>query len=411
MMERLQENRWIYILISVLLATMFWLYVRAEVDPSQSTTFKDIPVVQSGSSVLTRQGLTVSSMSQTTVDLRVEAPTSVLDDLRRNFRDISVTVDVSRCEEGENRLRFTPNWPVNVNTENVRRLEQHPDMITVTVDKLYTKSFSIGFQLRGAVASGYQAGTAAINPESVIVSGSVEQVSQISRIVAILENENLNERFAGDLPLTLLDANGEPLTDLDVTLDTETAYVVLPVVVVREIPLTVSVVEGGGASERDAKIEISPRTIMVSGAEEDMREMTEISLGSVELAKIIDSTAITRTIGLDPSLENLSGISSATIQISINGLSTRSLEVSNINLSSSVPEGYQVSLTTQAMTVTLRGSGESLEEIDPSQVRIVADVSDITSVGTYPVPARVYLDAGEDVGIVGEYNVIVNVSR
>lgn len=64
-------------------------------------------------------------------------------------------------------------------------------------------------------------GTAAVSPESVTVSGSVEQVSQVAKVVAILEDENLDERFAGDLPLTLLDREGNPLTDLDVTLSAD----------------------------------------------------------------------------------------------------------------------------------------------------------------------------------------------
>ena len=44
------------------------------------------------------------------------------------------------------------------------------------------------------------------------------------------------------------------------------------------------------------------------------------------------------------------------------------------------------------------------------QIRIVADLSDIASVGTYPVPVKVYVDA-EGVGVVGEYSIVVNVSK
>lgn len=78
------------------------------------------------------------------------------------------------------------------------------------------------------MADGYQAGTAAINPETVVVSGPAEQVSRVKKVVAVLETENLDQRFAGDLPLVLLDENGEQITDAEVTLDSPTAYVVLP---------------------------------------------------------------------------------------------------------------------------------------------------------------------------------------
>lgn len=410
MIERLRESKWVYVLLSVLLAVIFWYYVRAELDPSQPTWFRDVPVVQSGGTVLTRQGLTVAGLSHDTVDIRVEAPASVIESLMRNRKDISVVIDVSRCEEGENKLVYTPSWPSNVNTENLTRLDQEPDIITVTVDKLYTSTFNVEFQLRGSVAKGYQAGVAAVNPETVIVSGAVDQVSQVAKVVAILEENDLSERFAGDLPLVLLDKDGNPLTDLEVTLSADSAYVVLPIVVVKEIPLTVNVLSGGGATQDDVEIKIEPSSIMVSGAEEDLRDLTEISLGSVDLSKIISSSVLSRTIELDPSLENASGVTSATITVTISGLATRDLEVSNI-VRSNVPDGYTVDVVTKARTVTIRGKAEDLEAVDASQIRIVADMSEITTVGTYPVPVRVYLDAGSSVGVIGEYNIIVNVSR
>ena len=411
MIQRLRESRWVYILLSVLLAFIFWYYVRAEKDPSQRTWFRNVEVVLANSSVLTKQGLTVSKLSQDTVDLYIEAPVSVWDALNRNREELTVTVDVSRCEEGENKLTYSINYPVGVNVENnsVVVLEQDPQIITVTVEKLYTQSFEVEFQLKGAVADGYQAGTAVISPETVTVSGSVEQVSQVSKVVAVLEDQDLDRRFAGDLPLTLLDGEGNELTDLEVTLDTQSVYVVLPVVVVKEVDLTVNVIAGGGATEDNARIKIEPKTITVSGAEEDLENLTEISLGSVDLSTILNSSTLSMSVTLDPSLENVSGITTATVTVTITGLSTRSVDVDNIT-TGTVPQGYNVTFATQVKSVMLRGEEEALNAVDASQVRIVADLSNISSVGTYPVPAKVYVDA-DGVGVVGEYSIVVNVSR
>ena len=51
------------------------------------------------------------------------------------------------------------------------------------------------------------------------------------------------------------------------------------------------------------------------------------------------------------------------------------------------------------------------DNIDPSQIRIVVDMGEITTVGTYSVPAKVYLDTSDSVGVVGEYSVVVSISR
>jgi len=409
MIQNLRESRWVYILLSVLLAVVFWLYVRAAEDPEQSRYFYNVDVQITGSNILTSQGLTVADVSAENVDLRLRAPVSVLDNLNRYRDNFWVTVDVSKCTEGENVLNFTPSYPTNFSTNGLVREEMNPETITVTVEKLSTRTLPVEFVLNGNVAKGYQMGTAAINPEHVVISGALEQVNQVARVVAILERNDLKERFAGDLPLTLLDASGEEIEDLDVTLDIDYAYVVVPVVVVKEIPLTANFLLGGGVnSDADYEFQIKPETITVSGQEEDLQNLTEISLGSVDLSKIIGANTISKEIILDPSLENVSGITTANIDVTIKGLATRTFEVDNITLADP-PSGYTVTVITQIKAVVVRGNEADLEALDASQIRIVADMSGFTNKGTYSVPARVYMNASNSVGVIGEYFITVNI--
>ena len=411
MIERLKESRLAYIVLSVLLATVFWLYVRGVTDPVQATTLRHVRVEVTGSNVLTKQGLTVAELSADHVDLKIEAPASVLENLNRYRQEISVVVDVSKCLEGENKLTYQPNFPNTFfNTDKVIVQDRSPETLTITVEKLYTKSFPIEFKLVGKVADGYQTGTPAVHPEMVQVSGSVEQVGQVDKVVAILENENLTERFAGDLPLTLLDAKGEPLKGLDVHMDTDSAYVVLPVNVVKDIPLTVNIIPGGGATEADITCKIEPSTITVAGEEAAIKDLPELSLGSVDLSKVIGTSTLTFPVTLDPSLENVSGVSTVTVTVTVNGLATRTFDVDNIVVSTDSKE-YKVSSTTQVRTIQVRGKKEDLAAIDASQIQIVADMSEITSVGTYPVPVKVFLNASGDVGVIGEYGIVVNVRK
>lgn len=411
MIERLKESRLAYIVLSILLATVFWLYVRGVTDPVQTTTLRHVKVEVTGTNVLTKQGLTVVEMSSDHVDLKVEAPASVLENLNRYRKDISVMVDVSKCVEGENKLTYQPQFPnAFFNTEKIIIQDRNPEALTIMVEKLYTKSFPVEFKLVGKVEDGYQAGTPAVHPEMVQVSGSVEHVGQIDKVVAILENEKLTERFAGDLPLTLLDAKGEPLENLEVTMDTDSAYVVLPVNVVKKLPLKVNIIPGGGATEKDITCKIEPKTITVAGEEAAIKDLTELSLGSVDLSKVIGTSTLSFPVSLDPSLENVSGVSNVTVTITVNGLAIRTFDVDNIVVSTNSKE-YKVSSTTQVRTIQVRGKKEDLAAIDASQIQIVADIPEITSVGTYPVPVKVLLNASGDVGVVGEYGIVVNVRK
>ena len=74
MMARLKESRWVYILLSILLAIVFWFYVRASVDPNGTATIHNVRVETTGNNVLASQGLAVSEISPQVVELQVEGP-------------------------------------------------------------------------------------------------------------------------------------------------------------------------------------------------------------------------------------------------------------------------------------------------------------------------------------------------
>ena len=72
-------------------------------------------------------------------------------------------------------------------------------------------------------------------------------------------------------------------------------------------------------------------------------------------------------------------------------------------------EGTVYGATTR--TVVVRGSASVLDQIDASQLRIVADLSDVAGTGIRSVPAQVYLDASDEVGVIGTYTISVNITQ
>lgn len=406
-MGKLLEKRWVCVLLSVLLAIIFWAYVRAAVDPSGTINIHNVRVETTGANVLASQGLAVSEITPQVVELQVEGPTSARTNLLRNRSGLYVRVDVSSCVEGENTLRWREVWPEGVNTDD---LTAQRTTVTVKVEKLYSKTFDIQFRLEGKVAGDYQMGTPAIEPAEVVVSGPVEQVNQVDRVEAVLRTEELSERFAGDLELIPVDKQGKSLDNLELTLSAETAYVVVPVVMTKKVPLTVNLLPGGGATEDDAVLDIEPKTIVVSGAEADLEGLEEISLGSISLSDVVGTNTFTRPITLDPSLTNESGLTTATVTVTVEGLDTEVFAVNNIR-TINPPEGYTVDVVTQSVLVTVRGPAEDLASIDASQIQIVADLSDMTVEGARQVLAKVYLNGTSTVGVIGEYSISVNISR
>lgn len=408
MIDRLRESRWFYILLSILLAVLIWMYIRDVENPTQEGTYYGVEIQISGERVLEERGLTVASISQKTVNVTVNAPISVHNDLRGN---ITATVDVSQCTEpGEYQLTCTPKLPSNIDTTGAY-FPDSAQVVTVVIDNLATETKTLELKLEGSVADGYQAGAPVFDPETVELSGTAEQLAQVSRAVVILEADGLKQSYTGRLPITLLDENDEPITDTNISLSEETAYLTLPVGVMKEVPLTVSFIPGGGATgDGDVEVDIQPKTINVIGTEEAVAGLTEISLGSIDLSTVLDTSVITMPIRLSSALDNASGITEAQVTVTIKGLSTRSLDVSNIQITN-VPDPYVVEKVTQTRTIVIRGSQSALDQVDPNQVWIVADMSKITATGTNSVPVTVYLNASDEVGVVGDYKIVVNIKK
>ena len=124
MMGQLKESRWVFVLLSILLAIVFWFYVRATVDPDGTTSIHNVRVETTGANVLTSQGLTISSISPQTVELRVEGPTSVRTRLLQHRSSLYMLADVSRCAEGENVVRCKPILPENYNWDELSLTDQ-----------------------------------------------------------------------------------------------------------------------------------------------------------------------------------------------------------------------------------------------------------------------------------------------
>ncbi len=415
-MGKIKDSKGLYVAISILLAIIFWLYVRAENDIPMENVVRGIPVQIANEDVLESRGLMVSEVEPAAINITFEGSSSVVPRLNRN--NVTVSVDVARItSEGSYDLTYTVAMPTNLNTTGGSGITRSSDVetIRVTVVPLYTRELSIEGTFVGEVADGYQAGELEITPETVTISGEESAVNQVARAVVEVGGDALTETYTGDLPITLLDRDGNVIEDDRISLSVDTALVILPVQVVRDVPLTVNLLPGGGISQEDidryVKVEIEPAAISVAGSAEDLEAITSISLGDIDLSTVLTTSSVERNIEIANELTNISGVSRATVTITVQGLEMRTVSVSNFELRD-VSAGYHAEIVTQSIDIQIRGPQESLDQISPSQILVVGDLTDIVSAtGRYTVPARVYLNGPDDVGVVGEYTVTVQVTR
>ncbi len=413
-MDRAKKNKGLYMVLSVLIAICLWMYVGNE-NPDESGPVRNLPVTFTGMEMLENRGLMITDGLEQSVTLNVTGKRDAFRLL--SSETVSITVDVSSIQQpGTYTQAYQESYDLPSGSANSLVVtERYPLNVTFTVARMATRNIPIQGSMTGSVADGYQAGEFSFAPASIKVSGEESLVNRIDYARVTLNQEDLSETYDGDLPYTFISFTGESLEDIAVTADAALIHTTLPVVKLKEVPLTVNLIPGGGISaeniDRYVRCSITPKSIMVSGAAADLDPLKEISLGDVDLSKVLGANTLNFTIPLAAELTNVSGVSEAIVQISITGLTTATLEVDNIE-SIHAPEGYKAEPLTTSRQVQIRGTKEAVAAVTASQLRIVADLNNaVAASGTQTIPVKVYLDGRSDVGVVGDYNIVVSISK
>lgn len=412
--KKITDSRWFYIVVSLLLSFVLWIYVGKEANPLKTNTLSGVQVVFSGLEKLEERGLMISEGADQTVSLRIRARNDVW--FRLSQADTTVTIDVSGITEpGEQSITITSrniNYPRSITASDSIELQYtSPGALSFTVSKWASKSVDVRGVFEGSIADGYQRGEFSIAPEQVTVSGPQELVDLIDYARVTVTQTDMNATYSQDTGYTLIDYDGNPIYADELETDPETVLVTLPVEKLKEVELTVDVIPGGGATADDVEIDIEPKTIMVSGSDADLENLDSISLGEINLSSVFGSLTQSMPIQLDTALTNVSGITEAKVTVTVKGLTTRILQVSNISFINK-PVGYQADVVTKSCSVQIRGKEDAVNSVTASQLRIVADLAEMElSTGSQTIPVKVYLDGSSDVGVVGDYNIVVSLTK
>ena len=192
-----------------------------------------------------------------------------------------------------------------------------------------------------------------------------------------------------------------------VTANVAEVDVTLKIQRVKEIPLVLTVIPGGGATEANCEITIDPMTIKVSGSDTVLENLTELKIGTVDLGLLNSSKQDVYQILPPLGVTNLTGVTEATVTIKFPELQRKTLSVSKITLIN-VPAGLSAELVTKALNITVRGPEALISKMTALDISISVDLSNAQK-GTFTAPAQIVMGPGfSDVGALGTYSVTVS---
>ena len=407
--KKIASSRALYIVLACILSVILWLYVAsyANTDMEAELTGLEINYV-GGDDILRDRKLLVTEQDQQSVSLTILGKRNVISAINKD--EVQVSVDLTDIRStGVYEKVYTVTFPDSVKEDAVLIVKRNPEFVKVNIDKLSSRPVEVRGDFEGSVQEGYMQEPITYEPATITVSGPEEVVSHIKCAHVVLDRENLNRTVTGSVSYTLLDYEDKPVDLTELTVDVSTVQYTIPIVMLKDIVLTVDLIEGGGAKETNAVVDIKPNVLTVTGDAELLQGINRITLGAIDLAAFEQSYTVTYPIPLPNGAENLSGDKEATVTVSIRGLVSRRIITTNISFIN-VSQGYVANPITQYKEVIIRGPAEIVSLVAQENVQLVADLSDYgNAVGRYSVPTTVYITGYSEAGVVaGNYNVVVS---
>lgn len=404
----MRNNKIIMLLCSFFVAVGLWLYVVTDVSTGDDATLNDVPITYLNQEDLKVRGLMMIS-GETQVSLRLYGNRTDLLTLTKD--SVNITVDLGVITEpGVYELKYER---ITTLPDDVEVLNYNPAKVTVEIVEYAENTVPVLLNYTGEMAEGLllDKESAELDYDTVLVSGPKETVDQIASAVITVDRTGLTETLDDSYRYTLVDENEEPVDAALITTNTEEIHLRLPVEHIKEIPLKVELIPGGGATDETTVVEILPSSsISISGSEEALAQIDELVLGSIDLATVTGAKQFEFQIQLPETVTNQSGVSTAQVNVSFEGLITKTftLDVDNI-LAANVPEGLEATPLTRQVEITLRGPKASMSGV--TLANIVASV-DYTGqdAGTVTVPLTITVQGYSDVGAVGKYSVSVTLA-
>ena len=362
----LKKQDFLLKILSLALSIVLWAVVMDVDNPERNMRFDDVPVRIIGASQLkAATGLELIEGEDTTVTVSLRGQSKSVGEVRAS--QITATVDISGLTEAnEYDLPVT----VSVSKSGIETNYVNPGKVHVRVDRVESKDVPVEVNVTGTPGDGYRAGKPTTATKKVTVSGPATDLAQVSKAVAAVDVTGRNSSLADyECKVTLYDQDGAEFTSNYITSQTEKIKVSVPIYRVNNIPLTVTLKDGGSLTQNQVQCVINPENVEVIASDQAvLSDIKEINLGEIDLGSVHTGTPISMSIKdkLPSGVSLVSGQpETANVTISVDGIATRKVQVSKFAWNDRLGEDGD-----RVRRILLRGSESQLKKVDVNNLSI-----------------------------------------
>ena len=392
--KRVAESKVFWAVLSLFLSLLLWMYITSTQRAQTEELFEGIQIEFTGEDTLRNRNLILTTVENASVSLRLSGNKRDIARLQSQKDDIKVVVDLSTITgaRGYDRL-YEIVYPDNTDRGGIAVVWSSTSTIRITVDRLSSKIIDIKGSFVGEAAEGYMVGQMSIDPLTVRITGSEEELGRVDHGLVTVERTNLSSSIVDMVTdYTLVDGNGDPVGYKTIETETDQVVVQLPIRMVKTVQFGVDAQPSDGLAFTNMKVTFEPNSIEVAGDAADLEALNRISLATVDLNSFDREFEQTYSVALPNNVTNISRVSEVKVHIEIVGLETKTFTVENISFENA-PDGFTPQNVTKSLEVTVRASRSVLDILSADNIRAVVDLSEHKNqTGRFGANAKIYIE-------------------
>lgn len=400
------NSKIVTLLISFLLALLLWVYANNDSDNIVYSKIEDIPIVLTNTSILEQNDFIISVSTDNIDSMKIYGKGSLVKSL--DNKNIQASVDLKDISsEGT----YTLNINIKGVPNDVTIVDQNPNTIKVTVDKIGNKSLSVPvIKSTGQVKEGYSVLSLSSEVEDVNISGPSDSVDKVEAIMGNVDVTNKSGDFSSPATLYAVDANNKKIED--VTLSPATTNVKVSIGKVKNVPIKVKTSGSVMDGYKVTSIKPSVTTVTISGKDEILNTVNEINTESISLDEVNETFEKNVKLDIPQGIHIVNAKDSIGVNVFIDKQNQKTVYINSFTFDY-LGSGLTAEVLDDNVSVLLSGEEEDLSSISEKNLTGSIDLSGLKE-GEYNVDIKIStqgLPEGVSIRSVSQNSVLVKITK
>jgi YbbR domain-containing protein len=386
------------IITAVITSVVIWFAISLQLFPDVYDTVNDIPVVINLPANMTDYNLRLAEDYNFTTSVRIRGKRYEIGNLTNNdFQAVLNLSDITEDGEFTVDILITTDsgldFEIIPTTQTERIRVERIDFITLEIiPRVNTLKLVEGMHIDDAGLSAH--------PPSVTIWGEKTIIDSITRAeIHAVHEEELFSSASLHGELRLFNREGVWIANPDVTFDSESFTVTVPVHMVRTLPLNMEI--RGAPSNFNlvglhSKIVLNPSELTLSSPDNSIEHLSifdvgEISLSDIDLNMLQGITRDTVAPKLPEGYKNISGNASFTLEFrGVEDYTEYNFTIPWENITVlNQPNGFDVEILTRELTITVVGPEEYVQSMSANDINVTLNLLNIPEIADSRIDTRI----------------------